>query len=575
MCWSKMKITPQKLISAWPALTVTLGILFLFNYLAPRDALSAERDSFEKRFALIVANAAYPEAPTTNPAALNDAKLLSDELRQKHFEIDLKTNAGKKGLLDAIEALEKKVTPGTVVALYFNGIAIQIMRQTYLIPVDAQIWSETDVKRDGISLDAVLNELSHRGASVKVAIIDASRRNPFERRFRAGSAGLAAVDSPEGTLTMFAAAPGKLTDDSSAEKSLFMLELVKGLRDSTGSAEDVFGQARLNVSKASHGEQVPWVSSSLAGNFSFDTPYKEGNEAPVQTASDPPEERSQPRVTTSQPEPKAASDGRSQPAPAPAPAAAVADAAPLPAKPASRKPKDVFRDCPDCPEMVVIPPGTFTMGSPSSPYQSPIHFVVIERPLAVGRTAVTFDDWGKCVADSGCTYTPIDQGWGTGTRPVINISWVNAKEYIAWLSAKTGHAYRLPSEAEWEYAARAGTTTAFYWGASVGVHMANCKDCETTPPKRTLPVASYAANPFGLFDMGGNVAQWVEDCWNNDYKGAPRDGSPWLTGDCNRHVLRGGSYSNSSADISPSARFRYDSDVHLFANGFRVVRDLP
>ena len=154
---------------------------------------------------------------------------------------------------------------------YFNGFGIQVARQTYLIPVNAQIWTEADVRRDGISIDAVLAEMHRKGAKVKIVILDAARRNPFERRFRTTAAGLAAVDAPEGTLAMFSAAPGKVISDGTAAPSLFVSELIKEMRVPNLTAEEVFNRARIGVSRASNNEQVPWVASSLVEEFYFGT----------------------------------------------------------------------------------------------------------------------------------------------------------------------------------------------------------------------------------------------------------------------------------------------------------------
>ncbi len=234
-----------------------------------------------------------------------------------------------------------------------------------------------------------------------------------------------------------------------------------------------------------------------------------------------------------------------------------------------------FRDCADCPELVPLPAGKFRMGAASTAFDRPVHPVTIAQPFAIARYEITFTDWGRCFAAGGCKFRPDDFGWGGGNRPVINVSWYDAMDYVAWLSKATGHVYRLPSEAEWEYAARGGTTTPFAWGASVGTRMANCRDCQSGSTRQTLAVGSFPPNRFGLFDMAGNAAEWVEDCWNDNYRGAPQNGSAWIKPACPQHVLRGGSFDSTSAYVKPFARFRYDTDVRYFANGFRIVRNLP
>ena len=223
--------------------------------------------------------------------------------------------------------------------------------------------------------------------------------------------------------------------------------------------------------------------------------------------------------------------------------------------------------------MVVVPAGSFAMGS-SSDYEKPVHRVSFVRNFAIGRREVTFNEWDKCVDDGGCKSRPQDRGWGRGDRPVINVSWLDAKEFVAWLSQKTGQVYRLPSEAEWEYAARAGTDTPFWWGSTAGSRQANCRECNTGQSEQTLPVGTFQPNRFGLYDTAGNAAEWVEDCWNDNYVGAPTDGSARTSGQCRLRVLRGGSFDSASTYTRSMARFRYDFDVRYYANGFRVVREL-
>jgi formylglycine-generating enzyme required for sulfatase activity len=244
------------------------------------------------------------------------------------------------------------------------------------------------------------------------------------------------------------------------------------------------------------------------------------------------------------------------------------------AQAASHEPGEVFRDCADCEELVVVPPGEFDMGSADKPAEGPVRHVVIAKAFAIGRREVTFAEWDQCVAATSCKYNPSDQGWGRGDRPVINVSWDDAQEFIAWLSKKTGLSYRLPSEAEWEYAARAGTGTPYWWGKDIGVGRAKCEDCGGDPAWQTVPVGSFRPNAFGLYDTAGNAAEWVQDCWNASYRGAPRDSAAWSTGECTLRVLRGGSFANKATYLRSAARFRYDEDVRYYANGFRVVRDV-
>ncbi len=252
---------------------------------------------------------------------------------------------------------------------------------------------------------------------------------------------------------------------------------------------------------------------------------------------------------------------------------------------------DVFDDCDGkgwCPEMVVVPAGTFLMGSPESEPdrwadEGPRHKVSIRRPFAIGVTEVTFDEWDACVDGGGCNgYPADDEGWGRGERPVVRVSWADAQAYAAWLSAETGEAYRLPSEAEWEYAARAGTTTPFHFGATISTELANYDGSRAYGSgepgefrQQTVPVGSFPANDFGLHDVHGNVQEWVEDCWNaSGYEGAPTDGSAWTSGDCDQRVLRGGSGLSDPFKVRAAFRYRHVADSRSYFNGFRMARDL-
>jgi formylglycine-generating enzyme required for sulfatase activity len=247
--------------------------------------------------------------------------------------------------------------------------------------------------------------------------------------------------------------------------------------------------------------------------------------------------------------------------------------------PAEVLPLRVFRDCPDCPELVEIPSGVFERGSPSSEpghrsSEGPVTRVSMRRGFAIGRYPVTFGEWDQCVREGACKHRPNDRGWGRGTGPVFYVSWNDTQEFLAWLNGKTGKAYRLPSEAEWEYAARAGTRTPYPWGIDVGRKMANCRGCTDEPSDRTTPVGSFPPNRFNLFDMHGNVWQWVADCWNASYAAAPADGSPWLSGECGKAVVRGGAWGLAPEDARSARRDGDNKDLRSGRRGFRVARDL-
>jgi hypothetical protein len=230
---------------------------------------SVAADGAADRFALVIGNAKYPDAETPLKEPVNDAREVADELKRDGFNVEVGENLTGDAMRRAFERLYGRVKPGSVVLIFFSGFGVQSARQSYLIPVDAQIWTEPDVRRDGISLETILGEINNRGAGVKIALIDASRRNPFERRFRSFSAGLAPVIAPNGTLVMYSAALSSVISDNGSDHSLFVQELLKEIRVPDLMAEETLNRTRVGVTRASRSEQVPWISSSLAEDFSF------------------------------------------------------------------------------------------------------------------------------------------------------------------------------------------------------------------------------------------------------------------------------------------------------------------
>ncbi len=235
-------------------------------------------------------------------------------------------------------------------------------------------------------------------------------------------------------------------------------------------------------------------------------------------------------------------------------------------------------------DMVSIPGGSFRMGDLSGEGhddENPVHTVTVPA-FKLGRHEVTFAQWDACVADGGCKvyssddkgYSPDDEGWDRGDRPVINVTWDDVQSFIDWLNGKTGGNYRLPSEAEWEYAARAGSTTEYSWGDDIGNNRANCDGCGSQwDDDRTAPVGSFPANAWGLHDMHGNVLEWVQDCWNDSYNGAPTDGSAWTSGECSRRVIRGGSWYNFPWVLRSANRFWVGRSNRNLPIGFRLAQD--
>jgi formylglycine-generating enzyme required for sulfatase activity/class 3 adenylate cyclase len=222
------------------------------------------------------------------------------------------------------------------------------------------------------------------------------------------------------------------------------------------------------------------------------------------------------------------------------------------------------------PEMTPLRGGPFAMGSNDDISERPVHQVTI-KPFAISKYPITVREWNECAAAKACAFVAT----GKDDAPITNVSWSDAKQFVAWLAGATKKPYRLPSEAEWEYAARGDTQTKYWWGDQLKPGMANCKNCaDTASADQPVKVGSFGPNPFGLYDMGGGVDQWVEDCWHKSYQGAPSDGSPWSAGDCSAHVIRSGSWKNDATYVRPANRDNYDTNVRYPTHGFRVALSL-
>ncbi|WP_442856503.1 SUMF1/EgtB/PvdO family nonheme iron enzyme [Burkholderia sp. WSM2230] len=233
------------------------------------------------------------------------------------------------------------------------------------------------------------------------------------------------------------------------------------------------------------------------------------------------------------------------------------------------------RDCAACPIMIALPAGSFSMGSNSDdPSEKPVHHVTIGAPFAIGKYEVTVEQWNACVAANACPkLTPETNA--NKAAPARDLSWDDAQQYVQWLARTTGKPYRLPTEAEWEYAVRGGTTTAYWWGDQMRKGNANCKDCGEPWHKEGPEAAgSFAANPYGLYDMNGSVWEWTADCWHNSYQSAPVDGRAWENPGCDMRVIRGGSWREGGGYMLSATRFKYSAGVRQSQDGLRVVKDL-
>ena len=640
-----------------------------------------------ERHALVIGNANYQSSPLRNP--LNDARDMAAALEGLGFQVQSLLDADAPEMEQAILDFGDRLRDGGVGLFYYAGHGVQAQGRNYLIPLQANISREIQLRHKAVDAGLVLDAMGAANNGLNIVILDACRDNPYADSFRSSSRGLARMDSPKGSLIAYATAPGDVAADGDGRNGLFTKHLLTALQQPGQLVELTFKDVVKGVSRESGGRQTPFITASITEDFYF---------RPASAPPPPPEPKSTPAIQST----SATIDGLSLadwllvygsnpitiasldkvvayerqhggnaasrsyinkgikvalanvnsaddlleyqrkfgylPG---APAQIEARLAELLAAGASRE--DLIRlrgqfptsatlrlqlageyhraklfdaaageyqswlgltdsshperksvlealvaaregrlptiqDCPQCPQMVYIPTGSFRMGDiqgGGDSNEKPVHRVSVKAFL-MSATEVTFAQWDACAAAGGCSYKPSDSGWGSGSRPVINVSWEDiTKQYIPWLNKKTGEQYRLPSEAEWEYAARAGSETKYSWGNSIGNNKANCDGCGSRwDNSQTAPVGSFAANAFGLYDMHGNVWEWTQDCWNGSYKDAPSDGTAWLSGNCGRRVLRGGSWYYIPIDLRSANRNNYSTGNRINNYGFRLARTL-
>jgi formylglycine-generating enzyme required for sulfatase activity len=539
-----------------------------------------------RRVALVIGNGSYPQSPVGSLPG--DARAFADVLRDDGFDVVYAENARRAEMEAAIGVFTRKLGWGVTAVVYYGGHAVQYQDRNFLLAIDSKIATEADVRTEGIDIDLILDPLIVSRPAGCVVILDAARKNPWQQIVSGRVRGLAHQPPIQGLTVIYPVAPGEVVGDTPRSANLFAVELIKSVKVPGLSFKEVFRRVRTSVAQATRDQQVPSESSPSPDDLVISSTRKPAaTPAPPVRAADPLERGFWDTIKGSDnpadfkayldsyPDGPFAAEARARlqqietrtvtkPAVSEPPAAASQPAASQAA----------IRDCPQCPEMVLIQAGAFEMGSTEMfDFEAPVHQVSIRKPFYIGRREVTFEEWDACIAEGGCKQRPDDRGLGRGRRPAIDLDWDDAKGYTAWLSQKTGHTYRLPTESEWEYAARAGSTTTYPWGKTVDKDKANCIGCTTDPLRKAVDTGSFKPNAFGIYDMTGNAAEWVEDCWNDNYRGAPADGSAWTKPQCRERVLRGGSFNNDPRYLRSAARFKYDHDVRFYTNGFRVVRE--
>jgi formylglycine-generating enzyme required for sulfatase activity len=592
----------------------------------------------EKRVALVIGNNHYPNLGTYGQLlkAVNDAQAVGDALEKIGFTVIRGANLGRQGMIDKLAELTAQLRPGDTALFFYAGHGVAIGGVNYLVPNDVPAVTgdaEARVRGAAIAESYVVTELQQRDVRVALLVLDACRDNPFPRtgtRSIGNAHGLADAKPARGVFTIYAAGIGQTALDqlepgdpnrNSVFTRIFVHEVPKPGVDLAALAIEVREgvtrlalQAKDDLGQPQPHDQTPAYYDQTVGRIYLGGPPTAPFPDPAALAWPAVKDTKSPEVLEEfiRQYPNSplyvtlARERLKELLAMLAPATPVAplssdpcggsvtasrSSAPCPLSAAQEralKPKDTFKECAACPEMIVVPAGSFTMGSPADEPQrnndeGPQHKVTFAKPFAVGRFTVTFDEWDLCVSDGDCTYKPADdKNWGRGRRPAVNISWNDAKGYVAWLSRKTGKNYRLLSEAEREYVTRAGTATAFWTGATISTKDANYNGnfvyrggTHGDNRAMTVPVDAFAANPWGLYQVHGNVWEWVEDCWHANYEGAPTDGSVWSGGDCTFHLLRGGSWFVDPRSIRSAARLGYSSENRNGNDaGFRVARGL-
>ena len=514
----------------------------------------------EKRVALVIGNSAYNGNVLRTTS--NDAQDVAAKLRAMGFDVVARDNLQVRQIDSTLDEFKARLAPGSVALVFYAGYGLQVNGENYLPAVDARIAKEDDVEAQSIAIWKIMGLLDEAKTRANIVLLDASRDYPDARSF-AGGAGLERIMVPSDTVVSFSALPGRVVPEGDGRNGLYAGKLLKQM-DGNLQIEAALKQLAAEIKSVSNGLQEPWVDGSIGGGFCFAGCGKQEQLAPI--------------------------------LPMPAPSVLSAHLPPVVVAPvpvAAGVTKDGFRDCTNCPEMIRIPEGSFEMGSPATESEhqnseSPQHRVNI-KAFAMSKYKVTFEQFSAFIAESGygigkdCilfyTNSRKDGSWQdtgfaqTKNQPVVCVNWNDAQAFVQWLSKKTGKEYRLPREAEWEYAARAGTITARYWGNDAGQKNANCVDCGSQwDNKQTSPAGSFAPNAFGLYDMLGNAWEWTQDCYHSNYTGSTNSGNAWTAAGCTRNVLRGGSWIHGSRYARSASRYWSGTTFRSYFTGFRIAR---
>ena len=543
-------------------------LLHLVALLWLASAIGVQAQPKESRIALVIGNGTYKTSPLKNP--VNDAKDMATKLRSLGFVVIERSNLSIRQIGSTLREFRGKLVPGGVALVFYAGHGLQIKGENYLPAVDADISSEEDVPNQSLAIRQIMDVLVDAKTRLNLVFLDACRNNPYSRSFRSAGEGLSRVIAPSGTLISFATRPGSVAADGDGRNGLYTGALLQQMNNTSQPIEQVLKRVVTSVKASSKNRQEPWMEGSIEGEFCFgDCSFGStitavsDDRALWESVKDSRDVNELKAYLAQFPQGLFAglASARIQ--------ALERSTSPVtPVTPQAVQSGQVIKDCDVCPEMVVIPAGTFAMGSHDRSSERPLHTVSI-KGFAISKTEITQGQWKAVMGSNPSGFNSCGDGC-----PVERVSWNDAQSFAQKLSQRTGKKFRLPNEAEWEYAARAGSRGQWSFGdneSEVGDYAWYSRNSES----RTQGVAQKRANAFGLFDMHGNVWEWVEDNWHGNYEGAPTDGSAWTSGgDQTQRVQRGGSWGGSPGGLSSAYRVGASPNYPDNSNGFRIARTL-
>ena len=555
----------------------------------------------ETRVALVIGNSNYKSAPLRNP--VNDARAIADKLQSLGFKVTLKLDQDQKSMADAIRVFGNQLKAGGAGLFYYAGHGMQVRGRNFLIPVDADIQNEDEVPYRSVDANEVLSKMETAKNRLNLMILDACRNNPFARKFRSASQGLAQMDAPSGTLVAFATAPGSVASDGIGKNGIYTQHLLASLGQPGVPVEQLFKRVRVGVMKDTRNTQVPWESSSLVGDFYFKPGTASATADPAaielvywDSIKDSQSAEDYKAYLKKYPNGLFADIAKRRALNPPKPVtSAVASIAPI--STSAIKPElstgtvagKVWKEPTTGMEFVWIPKGCFQMGSPA--YEKDRGNDERQHEICVdgywlAKYEVTNSQYRqfKPAHDSG-NYE--GNNLNGDTQPVMKVSWNDAIAFAEWLSQKTGKTFKLPTEAEWEYAARAGTKTTRYWGDEDSQLCRHANIADRTSKvafsnfmyaydgcddgyKVSSPVGRFAPNSFGLHDMLGNVFEWTSSPYDQAYAGGEKRAASSEGG---QRVARGGSWTDASWAARAASRRYWTPDARYYDLGLRLARN--